>query len=89
MSTTETFLAIFLGSKTSPRMAAWNSLPEGVRRATMQEGRSRLGNLPRRWPLGHHREKPKPKTSPAIPPVVVWEADNKPGVLQQQRMIVS
>ena len=38
MSTTETFLAIFLGSKTSPRMAAWNSLPEGVRRATMQEG---------------------------------------------------
>ena len=42
MSTTDTFLAIFLGSKTSPRMAAWNSLPEGVRRATMQE-ESRLG----------------------------------------------
>jgi len=38
MSTTDTFLAIFLGSKTSPRMAAWNSLPEEVRRAKMQEG---------------------------------------------------
>ena len=34
-------------------------------------------------------EKPKPKTSPASPPVVVWKADNKPGVLQQQRMIAS
>ena len=38
MSTNDTFLAIFLGSKTSPRMAAWNSLPEEVRRAKMQEG---------------------------------------------------
>jgi len=38
MSTTDTFLAIFLGSKTSPRMTAWNSLPEEVRRAKMQEG---------------------------------------------------
>ena len=38
MSTTDTFLAIFLGSNTSPRMAAWNSLPEEVRRAKMQEG---------------------------------------------------
>ena len=38
MSTTDTFLAIFLGSKTSPRMAAWNSLSEEVRRAKMQEG---------------------------------------------------
>ena len=38
MSTTDTFLAIFLGNKTSPRMAAWNSLPEEVRRAKMQEG---------------------------------------------------
>ena len=38
MSTTDTFLAIFLGSKTSPRMAAWKSLPEEVRRAKMQEG---------------------------------------------------
>jgi hypothetical protein len=38
MSTTDTFLAIFLGSNTSPRMAAWNSLSEEVRRAKMQEG---------------------------------------------------
>jgi len=38
MSTNDTFLAIFLASKTSARMAAWNSLPEEVRRAKMQEG---------------------------------------------------
>jgi hypothetical protein len=39
MSTNDTFLAIFLGSKTSPRMVAWNSLSEEVRRTTkMQEG---------------------------------------------------
>ena len=38
MSTNDTFLAIFLGSKTSPRMAAWNSLSEEVRRTKMQEG---------------------------------------------------
>jgi len=34
-------------------------------------------------------EKPKPKPRRQYLPVVVWEADNKPGVLQQQRMIVS
>ena len=28
MSTNDTFLAIFLGSKTSPRMTAWNGLSE-------------------------------------------------------------
>ena len=38
MSTNDTFLAIFLGSKTSPRMVAWNSLSEEVRRTKMQEG---------------------------------------------------
>ena len=38
MSTNETYLAVFLGSKTSPRMAAWNALPEEERRAKMQEG---------------------------------------------------
>jgi len=52
MSTTETFLAIFLGSKTSPRMAAWNSLPEGVRRATMQEGIAAW----KAWAEKHHAE---------------------------------
>jgi len=32
MSTNDTYLAIFLGSKTSPKMKAWNSLPEADRR---------------------------------------------------------
>jgi hypothetical protein len=38
MSTNDTYLAIFLGSKTSPRMKAWMALPEGERRAKEQEG---------------------------------------------------
>jgi hypothetical protein len=38
MSTTNTFLAVFLGSKTSGQMAAWNALPEDKRFAKMQEG---------------------------------------------------
>ena len=38
MSTHDTFLAVFLGSKTSPRMTAWNALPEEERKAKMQEG---------------------------------------------------
>ncbi|MBO0733958.1 MAG: hypothetical protein J2P49_06520 [Methylocapsa sp.] len=38
MSTDKTFLAIFLGSKTSPQMAAWNALPEEERNAKMQAG---------------------------------------------------
>jgi hypothetical protein len=38
MSTNSTFLAVFLGSKSSPRMLAWNALPEGERRAKQQEG---------------------------------------------------
>lgn len=33
-----TFLAIFLGSKTSPQMTAWNALPEAERQAKMQKG---------------------------------------------------
>lgn len=35
---TDLFLAVFLGSKTSPQMAAWNALPEGERLARQQEG---------------------------------------------------
>jgi hypothetical protein len=35
---THTFLAIFLGSKTSPQMTAWNALPEAERRAKEQKG---------------------------------------------------
>ena len=38
MSTNDTFLAVFLGSKTSPKMAAWNALPEAERRAKEQQG---------------------------------------------------
>ena len=38
MSTNDTFLAIFLASKTSPRMKAWNSLSKEARLTKMQEG---------------------------------------------------
>ena len=38
MSTNDTYLAVFLGSKTSPKFAAWNALPEGERRAKEQQG---------------------------------------------------
>lgn len=38
MSTSNTYLAIFLGSKTGPRRAAWDALPETERRAKEQEG---------------------------------------------------
>jgi hypothetical protein len=38
MSTNDTYLAVFLGSKTSPRMVAFNALSEKERQAKMQEG---------------------------------------------------
>ena len=38
MSTSNTYLAIFLGSKTSPQWLAWNALPEAERRAKEQAG---------------------------------------------------
>ena len=38
MSTNDTFLAVFLGSKTSPKWAAWHALPEAERRAKEQQG---------------------------------------------------
>jgi YCII-related domain len=38
MSTTDTYLAVFLGSKTSPRMQAWLALPEAERHSKEQEG---------------------------------------------------
>src|SRR5262245_10187956 len=38
MSTNNTYLAIFLGSKTSPRRKAWDALPEAERRAKEREG---------------------------------------------------
>lgn len=38
MATNDTYLAVFLGSKTSERMKAWMALPEAERRAKEQEG---------------------------------------------------
>jgi len=38
MSTNDTFLAVFLGSQTSKKMAAWNALPEAERRAKEKQG---------------------------------------------------
>ncbi len=38
MSTNDTYLAVFLGSKTSPRMQAWLALSDAERRAREQEG---------------------------------------------------
>ncbi len=38
MSTENTFLAVFLGSKTNPRMQAWNAMPEAEQQKKMQEG---------------------------------------------------
>lgn len=34
----DTYLAVFLGSKTGPKMAAWNALSETERRAKEQQG---------------------------------------------------
>ncbi|MBV8093990.1 MAG: hypothetical protein JO110_12285 [Acetobacteraceae bacterium] len=38
MNTNDTYLAVFLGSKNTPRMQAWMALPEAERRAKQQEG---------------------------------------------------
>lgn len=38
MSTNDTFLAVFLGSKTSKKWAAWNALPEAERKARETRG---------------------------------------------------
>ena len=38
MSTSDTYLAIFLGSKTSARRAAWDAMPEAQRRVKEREG---------------------------------------------------
>ena len=38
MTTNDTYLAVFLGSKNSPRMKAWTALPEVERRAREEEG---------------------------------------------------
>ena len=38
MSANDTYLAVFLGSKTNPRMLAFNALPETERQAKVQQG---------------------------------------------------
>jgi hypothetical protein len=38
MTTNNLYLAVFLGSKTNPRMTAWMQLPEAQRKAKEQEG---------------------------------------------------
>ena len=38
MSTNDTYLAIFVGSRNNPRMKAWMAMPEGERKAKEQEG---------------------------------------------------
>jgi hypothetical protein len=38
MSTNDTFLAVFLGGKTNPKMVEWNALPEAERNARQQQG---------------------------------------------------
>src|SRR5246500_4686434 len=38
MTSTNTYLAVFLGSKNSPRFAAWLALPEAERKAKEQQG---------------------------------------------------
>jgi hypothetical protein len=38
MSTNNTYLAVFCGSKSSPRRQAWDALPESDRRAREREG---------------------------------------------------
>jgi hypothetical protein len=38
MSANDSFLAVFLGSKTTPKMAEWNALPEAERLARQQAG---------------------------------------------------
>ena len=38
MSTNDTYLAVFLGGKTSPRMKAWTALSDLERRAKEQQG---------------------------------------------------
>jgi hypothetical protein len=50
MSTTNTYLAVFLGSKTSTRRAAWDALPAADRRTKEQEGMAAW----KAWVEKHH-----------------------------------
>jgi hypothetical protein len=50
MSTGNTYLAVFLGSKTSPRRTAWDALPEADRRAKERDGMAAW----KAWVEKHH-----------------------------------
>jgi len=50
MSTSNTYLAVFLGSKSSSRRVAWDALPEGDRRAKEREGMAAW----KAWVEKHH-----------------------------------
>lgn len=50
MSTNDTYLAVFLGGKASPRMQAWLALPEAQRRAKEQAGMAAW----KAWMEQHH-----------------------------------
>ena len=43
MSTNNTYLAVFLGSKTGPRRAAWDALSETERNSKQEAGRAAWG----------------------------------------------
>lgn len=46
----DTYLAVFLGSKASPKMAAWNALPQSERQAREREGMAAW----HAWAQKHH-----------------------------------
>ena len=50
MTTTNTYLAVFLGSKSSARRAAWDAMPEADRRVKEREGMAAW----RAWVEKHH-----------------------------------
>lgn len=50
MNTTDTYLAVFLGSKASSRWRAWNALPEEERRTKEREGMAAWKS----WMEKHH-----------------------------------
>ncbi|MEQ1709235.1 MAG: hypothetical protein ABL864_12980 [Terricaulis sp.] len=43
MSTNDTYLAVFTGTKTSPRRKAWDAMPDDERHAKEQTGRAAWG----------------------------------------------
>ena len=65
MSTNDTYLAVFLGSKTSAHRKAWDALPNDARRAKEQEGIAAWGAWAedlRGWavPTGHYPAEHRP-----------------------------